>query len=1011
MLVLSVAGVCHAQMPDNSVILHSINESNGLSDNHVQCVLKDKSGSVWVGTADGLNEMDGSSIYVFKNKNNDSNSLVNNNILSLAEDAGGNIWIGTSAGLSRYIKQKRKFDNWITPASPYGSSEYIYSIVADHKKNIWCATHGGLLLFDVKTNQFQTFYNVINDKNNSILLRNRITHMIADDAEENLWISSADGLWSFNLDNHQYQKEITADNDPLYKGLFTYVYQTHDHKIWAGTWEAGLVELDVHTGKVSHYLLGKSEKSIIRCINEIRQKDGKYVLWLDGSLSAFDPAAHHFFQYTKLPKEPEAINVNPCYQSSDGWIWLASSTGLYIYNPQHQFFNHHLFPEEITSQITVFTEFNNLVGIGGQAANFLRFYDSNWQERNINSFLNLSQETKGNNNITALSFINQENRNLWIANSEGILKLDLSTGAIKKFQHKEGDSNSLPRNFITHIFLDSRRTLWVFPWREGIWVMDTLTGNCKKLRSGFLNENGKIKKMVIAYATEDENENVWMSDIDEGIILFDRKSGKFSKPFTKQIGEKVRTSEIFFRKGFLYTNTPNAILKWDQNKRILYFFYLPVEMNKEIYNIEPDKDGNWWVATRNGLIVFNETAKTFKRFTSADGLLSNDMNGTFFCRSNGTMLFGTEAYVISFKPAEILSTITEVSLTQLKEVLVNDKTVELSGTPNNFRFDYHSKNIMFRWVLPDFSNPLNNQYYCRLDGIDADWRYVGNKGEIQYANLDYGRYTLQLKSANANGVPSANILTIPFEIAPPIWKTKWFLALIIVVSAVIFFIIVRYVSQRNLKEQLLKLENEQAIEKERNRISRDMHDDLGSGLTKIVIMSEVAKRNLADHERSKQQLESISESSRELVDNLQDIIWVLNPRNDTLESLAAYVREYALKFFEPFGTDLQFIYPETFPDKKLSKETRRNIFLTIKESFNNISKHAWCNKVCLSINNNEGTVIIKIADDGKGFDLGKVRKFSNGLTNMKNRIEQIGGNFEIISEPGKGTVTVVTIYS
>src|SRR5438477_3969833 len=157
----------------------------------------------------------------------------------------------------------------------------------------------------------------------------------------------------------------------------------------------------------------------------------------------------------------------------------------------------------------------------------------------------------------------------------------------------------------------------------------------------------------------------------------------------------------------------------------------------------------------------------------------------------------------------------------------------------------------------------------------------------------------------------------------------------------VFALVVRYISQRNLKEKLLRLEKEQAVEKERNRISRDMHDDLGSGLTKIAILSEVVKKQIHEPEKARQQLENISESSRELVDNLQDIIWVLNPQNDTLESLAAYIREYGLKFFEPFETDLQFDYPAVFTRVKLSEETRRNLFLVIKETFNNIAKHAW----------------------------------------------------------------------
>jgi signal transduction histidine kinase len=186
-----------------------------------------------------------------------------------------------------------------------------------------------------------------------------------------------------------------------------------------------------------------------------------------------------------------------------------------------------------------------------------------------------------------------------------------------------------------------------------------------------------------------------------------------------------------------------------------------------------------------------------------------------------------------------------------------------------------------------------------------------------------------------------------------------------------------------------------------------MHDDLGSGLTKIAILSEVAKRQLPEPDKAKEQLEKISESSRELVDNLQDIIWVLNPKNDTLENLSAYIREYALKYFEPLAIKLQFNYPEHFLTGHLSEEKRRNIFLTIKESLHNIAKHAWCNQITISILEKEKYFEITMEDDGRGFDTGKVRLFANGLKNMQTRIEQVGGSYRIASEPGKGTITII----
>jgi signal transduction histidine kinase/ligand-binding sensor domain-containing protein len=1002
-----VAGKLLAQYSDNSIVLYSIGEANGLSDDHVQCVIKDKKGFVWVGTSDGLNMMDGSVVTIYRHRENDSTSIVNNNILCLAEDELGNIWIGTADGLSCYERDKNKFLSFQLPASPYGNAGFINSIYAEPKKKLWCSTDGGLIEFDVSSGSFHSFFNVFSKKNNSKC--NKLTHLIKDKEENKLWLSSADGLWSFDLNSYKYNQEIDPAIPPDYQELFTYVYQSSDNKIWAGSWGNGLEQVDNHTGKLIHFTSLPMHPAIVRCIAEVQQPDGKNVLWLDGQLLAFDPSASRFIKFSVPSQGEELPDFFPCYKSEDGWIWLASSSGLFIYNPERQFFQHHFFSKDITEQAVVFSERNQSVLVGGDSNNFLKLYDDNWNvKKNFGPMCDLVAAEKNSGTTPAVLSITQSNTDLWLGTTSGIAKINTENGRAQWFHHTENDSTSLPRNFITHLFFDSDKKLWVFPWREGIWTLDTATGKCQELWDHFITTAGKPKKLVISGAAEDKNGNIWMADLDEGIILFDKKTGTFSKPFAGKIGNLVRTLSIFYKNGFLYSAIPDAFLKWDEKNRQLRIMELPQEMNKEIYDIYPDKKGNWWITTKNGLVVYNETTGAFRRFTTADGLLDNDMNGSLFCRNDGRMLFGNHNYITSFDPGKFLSAIAKVPAIQLTEILSNENPVPWNGS-SSLQFSYRSRNIKFRWALPDFSSPLHNEYFCKLQGIDSGWHYVGNSGEVQYANLSPGKYTLQLKAASANGVVAPNIITIPFRLLEPFWKTTWFITLVCLVLISIFGIAVRYISQRNLKEKLLKLEKEQAVDKERNRISRDMHDDLGSGLTKIAILSEVVKKQLNDPEKAKQQLENISESSRELVDSLQDIIWVLNPKNDTLESLAAYIREYALKFFESFRIETHFIYPEKFPLIKLSEETRRNIFLTIKESFNNIGKHAWCDTVTLNIRITANNIEIIIKDDGKGFDVNHTREFGNGLMNMRNRIEQIGGTYEIQSEPGNGTESRIMI--
>jgi signal transduction histidine kinase len=504
------------------------------------------------------------------------------------------------------------------------------------------------------------------------------------------------------------------------------------------------------------------------------------------------------------------------------------------------------------------------------------------------------------------------------------------------------------------------------------------------------------------------NGNIWMADLDEGIILYEARTRKFSKPFEQTLGARYSTSRLFIRGHEAYSFVADGIIRWNIDNRQVQKISLPAEMNKGLTDMYPDLYGNWWLTSRNGLIAYNEKDNRFNRFTTADGLSQNDINGSLYCSADSTMWIGTPSYFLSFNPSQLMNGSSDSKEILITGILAGNQEID-KPVKGPVTLGYRENNLVIRWALPDYGNPLRNEYYVKLDGIDPAWRYVGNKGEVQYANLSPGNYSIRLRAATANGVDARKNIILDFVIQPPFWKTTWFILVTSFFLITVFILVVRYVSQRNLKEKLLRLEKEQAVEKERNRISRDMHDDLGSGLTKIAILSEVVKKQIHEPEKAREQLENISHSSRELVDNLQDIIWVLNPKNDTLESLAAYIREYGLKFYEPFGTELQFDYPEKFTGVKLSEETRRNIFLVIKETFNNIARHAWCNRVMVSIHQKARGVEISITDDGKGFDIGQVRAFGNGLTNMKNRIEQVGGTFCIESQIGQGTRTILVI--
>jgi len=200
-----------------------------------------------------------------------------------------------------------------------------------------------------------------------------------------------------------------------------------------------------------------------------------------------------------------------------------------------------------------------------------------------------------------------------------------------------------------------------------------------------------------------------------------------------------------------------------------------------------------------------------------------------------------------------------------------------------------------------------------------------------------------------------------------------------------------------------RLEQQHAIERERTRIAQDMHDDLGASLTEILLLSECALKNTGGEQAVKTQIGEVAGVAREVVRNLDGIVWAVNPQNDSLQKLTGYIHEYVEVYLRRSGIRCWMEMPEQLPDVPLSSEVRHNLFLTVKEALHNTVKHAEATAVRLRLEASSTTLSISISDDGKGFSMEKASAFGNGLHNMRKRLESIGGKFDMTSEPGKGT--------
>jgi signal transduction histidine kinase len=246
-------------------------------------------------------------------------------------------------------------------------------------------------------------------------------------------------------------------------------------------------------------------------------------------------------------------------------------------------------------------------------------------------------------------------------------------------------------------------------------------------------------------------------------------------------------------------------------------------------------------------------------------------------------------------------------------------------------------------------------------------------------------------------------MSVAVEVAPFYWQTNLFRGSVLGAFTLAVIAIVRYVSFRRLHRRLRVLEQQAALQKERARIAKDIHDDLGGDLTQIAFLGELAQQDRSDPEKAAERVARISTTARQAVRSLDEIVWAVNPRNDTLAHLIEYSGQFALDYLRTAGIRCRLDFPEQSPPHELSTDLRHNLFLAIKEALHNIVKHAGAKEVWLRASFNNGGLDMSVEDNGCGFEVAPDNALADGLRNMRQRLADIGGECRIESQPGAGT--------
>jgi signal transduction histidine kinase len=295
----------------------------------------------------------------------------------------------------------------------------------------------------------------------------------------------------------------------------------------------------------------------------------------------------------------------------------------------------------------------------------------------------------------------------------------------------------------------------------------------------------------------------------------------------------------------------------------------------------------------------------------------------------------------------------------------------------------------------NFRDPDKNRYAYRLDGFDSRWMTTGSRPEATYVNLDPGTYTFRVRAANNDGVWNRTGATLRVVVAPAWYQTWWFRSLVGLALAGLL-----YLAYRVRVRQLL------ALAEVRQSIARDLHDDMGSTLSSIAMLSQLARTHFSTPhpERAAALVARIGDSAHRTLDAMDDIVWSITPAHDSLDKVIARMRGFASEVLEAQDIDLAFRVGPGVAGLKLPMRTRREFYLLFKEAINNLAKYARCQNATIALTHTGAELVLTVQDDGVGFDpatpaLGG----GNGLANMRARAEAMRGSFSLTSVPGQGT--------
>lgn len=916
-----------AQVP-SQFIFSKLSKKEGLSANVIFQTIQDSKGFLWIAAQNGLQRYDGNRFLTFRHLPGDASSIPENTVSHLYIDRKNRLWLLFNKKIGIFNTSNFRFKEAAIPSVTY----IIRKLMEDEQGRLIAFTDNNKrYLYNEAKNEFIANYPLPP-------LPEGFTSadMVIDSAANRYWLTGKDGLFLYDPGSKQYSySKNNPANEPAITKLaavknIRYPFIAKDSALWLVSWipfsaPPVLYCYDQKTGQLIIFdvLKNSTGKGYHEIWGFRQQHNGTMWVYGMGLLAYYNQATQSFTQINSEPFREHGIEfdfVSDVYEDREQNVWISTNKGLYRFNAAAQVFSNiqNRRPGDtatVTNAVSaVMQTKRNGTWVSTWGAGVFS-YDEEWKP-----IANPVTSAETKNKTLHVSFMMQRrNEEIWLGMQSGGVKIyDPSTNKLHKL--------ALPPfsiETVQQILEDSKGDMWI----------GTFAGHLVKCERGNWKDSGHSFKTVqtqlsdITKLYEDSSQHLWVCTANSGLYKMDINTGNIIKHYQETTGKNNgllnngATDIVQYNDSLLLIASNGLCILNIKTDRFRYLTAVDGLPSENIINIIVDKQKRLWLALAGGLYRLNLDRKLHVTYDANDGITNDIFEvSSYAVFGNGTIGMGTPHNFMVFDPEKTIdkNMVPEVIITG---ILSGGKYLPVDSltTLGKLTLPYNNNAVTFELSTLTYRNRY--KIYYMLEGLDKTWKPI-SKSEIAFPYLPPGSYTLKIKAENGEGEESKTVSSLALHVNAPFWKTWWFYTLVALAIGGLLF----WLDRERLKRRA-------AVQKMRSDIAGNLHQEVNTALQNITILSEMAKIKAdKDPDKSKEFIEQIHSKSSNMMIAMDDMLWSIDPDNDTMEKTILRMQEYidALNNRNDAQTTMQV--DENVKRLNLNMQLRHEVFVLFKQS-------------------------------------------------------------------------------